>query len=56
MASDIIEVNPATFANSPIRKRSIYMMNMGKIVQHLWSFIKLEQTENVIPILILLKK
>jgi len=50
LASDTIEVTPANFANSPIRKRLIYMMNMGKIVQHLWSFIKLEQTEKVIPI------
>lgn len=33
-----------------IRQRIIYMMNMNKIVQHLWSFIKLEQSENVVPV------
>ena len=32
------------------RQRIIYMMNMNKIVQHLWSFIKLEQTEKIAPI------
>lgn len=50
MKSDSISINPPLFALDPLRKRIILMMNMNKIVQHLWSFIKLEQTEKVVPI------
>ena len=32
------------------------MMNMNKIVQHLWGFIKLELTERIIPVLDAAKK
>jgi len=32
------------------------MMNMNKIVQHLWGFIRLEQTERIIPVLDTAKK
>lgn len=38
------------FNTDPVRQRIIYMMNMNKIVQHLWGFIKLEQTERIVPI------
>ena len=48
--SGAIAINPPLFNTDPLRRRIIYMMNMNKIVQHLWSFIKLEQTERVVPI------
>ena len=48
--SGFIEVHPPLFNTDPIRHRILYMMNMNKIVQHLWSFIKLEQTEKTIPV------
>ena len=50
MTSGAIVINPPLFNTEPLRRRIIYMLNMNKIVQHLWSFIKLEQTEKVVPI------
>ena len=50
LKSGAIVINPPLFNTDPVRQRIIYMMNMNKIVQHLWSFIKLEQTEKIAPI------
>ena len=50
LKSDAIVISPPLFNTDPVRQRIIYMMNMNKIVQHLWSFIKLEQTEQIVPI------
>ncbi|MBR0282583.1 MAG: DEAD/DEAH box helicase family protein [Oscillibacter sp.] len=50
LRSGAIVIEPPLFNTSSIRRRIIYMMNMNKIVQHLWGFIKLEQTERIVPI------
>ena len=50
LKSGAIVISPPLFNTDPVRQRIIYMMNMNKIVQHLWSFIKLEQTEQIVPI------
>lgn len=50
LKSGAIEIHPLLFNTDPVRQRIVFMMNMNKIVQHLWSFIKLEQTEKMIPI------
>ena len=50
LQSGSIVINPPLFNTDPVRQRIIYMMNMNKIVQHLWSFIKLEHTEKIAPI------
>ena len=50
LKSGAIIINPPLFNTDLLRKRIIYMMNMNRIVQHLWSFIKLEQTEKVVPV------
>ncbi len=50
LKSGAIAINPPLFNTDPVRQRIIYMMNMNKIVQHLWSFIKLEQTEKIAPV------
>ena len=50
LKSGAIVINPPLFNTDPVRQRIICMMNMNKIVQHLWSFIKLEQTEKIAPI------
>lgn len=50
LKSGIIEIHPPLFNTDPVRQRIVYMMNMNKIVQHLWGFIKLEQTEKTVPI------
>ncbi len=50
LKSGAIVINPPLFNTDPLRQRIVYMMNMSRIVQHLWSFIKLEQTERIVPI------
>jgi len=50
LKSNIIQINPPLFETDPLRRRILLMLNMNRIVQHLWSFIKLEQTEKFIPI------
>jgi type III restriction enzyme len=50
VSSGAIVINPPLFNTDPLRQRIILMMNMNKIVQHLWGFIKLEQTESLVPI------
>lgn len=56
LASGTIVINPPLFNTDPIRQRIVLMMNMNKIVQHLWSFIKTEQTESLIPVFNVNKK
>lgn len=50
LKSGSIKIYPALFETSPLRRKILYIMNMSNIVQHVWSAIKLEQTEKVIPI------
>jgi type III restriction enzyme len=50
VASGVIEINPPLFNLDPLRRRIVMMMSMTKIVQHLWSYIKLKQTESVVPV------
>ncbi|MDD3995356.1 MAG: DEAD/DEAH box helicase family protein [Bacilli bacterium] len=50
LASGVIGISPPLFNTDPIRQRIVLMMNMNKIVQHLWGFIKLEQTESLEPV------
>lgn len=46
-----IQINPPLFYTDPLRRRITLMMNMNRIVQHLWDYIKMEQTENLVPLL-----
>jgi type III restriction enzyme len=50
LTSNVIEVHPPLFNTDPLRRRIIYMMNMTRIINHLWGYIKLEQTEAVVPV------
>lgn len=50
LQSDAIVINPPLFNTNPLRKRIMYMMNMTKIVQHLWGYIKLSNTEKLVPV------
>jgi len=45
-----IEIDPPLFNIDPVRRRIIMMMNMGEIVRHLWDFIKIKQTERLVPV------
>ena len=51
-----IQINPPLFNFDPLRRRIIMIMNMNRIVQHLWDYIRMEQTESLVPILDTSKK
>jgi type III restriction enzyme len=52
LASNRIIIEPVLFiANDPIKTRIMYMLNMNRIVEHLWNFIKLQETEQIVPVL-----
>ena len=51
LSSGQIQIEPTGWATTPVRERLLYMMSMDRIVQHLWSFIRLEMTEKLVPIL-----
>jgi len=46
-----IAIEPPMLNLDDKRKRIIYMMNMNKIVKHLWKYIKVQQTEKILPVL-----
>lgn len=48
--SDSIVISPPEYKKDPLRKRILLMMNMSKIVNHLWGFILLEQSEKIVPV------
>jgi type III restriction enzyme len=50
LQSGRIHIEPPLFAMDELRKKIMFMANMNLIVQHLWSYIKLEQSEKIIPI------
>lgn len=50
LKSGAIQINPPLFNTDPLRQRIMYMMNMSRIVQHLWTAIKMEQTEKLVPV------
>jgi type III restriction enzyme len=50
LASDRIRIEPPLFALDTLRVRIMYMLNMNRIVEHLWNFIRLQETERIIPI------
>lgn len=48
--SDKIIINPPLFVTTPLRRRIMLMLNMGRIIQHLWDYIKLEQSVKKVPV------
>lgn len=50
LKSEKIVIEPTLFETDPLRRRIMYVLNMNKIVQHLWGFIKIEQTDKVMPV------
>ena len=56
LSSGAIEINPPLFSSTLLHKRIMYMINMNKIVRHLWGFIQLSQTEKVLPVFDTAKK
>jgi len=47
--SDIVKIDPPLFNTTPLRRRLMMMLNMNRIVQHIWGFIKVSQTEYLLP-------
>lgn len=45
-----IKINPIEVNSDLLRRKILFMMNMNRIVQHLWSYIRLNQTEKIVPI------
>ncbi len=45
-----IIIEPLLFETSPLRRRILYMIQMKIIVQHLWDYIKLEQSDSLVPV------
>lgn len=48
--SDVIVFDTGLFQPTGLRKHIMYMINMNKIVQHLWSYIKLQTTDKLVPV------
>ena len=40
----------STFHQEDLRKRLLILLNMNKIIQHIFNFIRFENTENLIPV------
>jgi type III restriction enzyme len=51
LSSNRIIIEPVLFiANDPLKIRLMYMLNMNRIVEHLWKFIVLQETEQLLPV------
>lgn len=49
--SDKIKINPGLFSTDEFRKRIMMIINMNKIVQHIYEQIREENTESIEPVL-----
>jgi len=48
--SGSIVIEPSLFYNNdPLKRKIMYMLNMNKIVQHLWRFIEFQTTTRIVP-------
>ena len=50
LSEGAIVIEPVLFNTTPLRRRIVYMLQMNRIVQHLWDYIKLEQSESLVPV------
>lgn len=48
--SDKIYIDNVLFWNDEVRRRILIMLNLNKIVQHLWQAIRFENTEKIEPV------
>lgn len=51
LSGGAISIFPQLFETLALRRRIILMLNMERIVSHLWQFIQSEQTEKLVPVL-----
>jgi len=50
IASDRIRITPALFQHDDLRRRILITLNMRKVVHHIWSAIKAQNTESIEPV------
>jgi type III restriction enzyme len=51
LESNRIILEPALFIqNDPVKRKILYMLNMNKIVQHLWKFIECQMSKRIVPL------
>jgi type III restriction enzyme len=50
LESEKIIIEPVSIGNDPLKRKIMYMLNMNKIVEHLWKFIECEMTTRLIPV------
>ncbi|GHV70940.1 hypothetical protein AGMMS49928_20680 [Spirochaetia bacterium] len=51
LGSGRIILEPVLFIqNDPLKARLMYMLNMNRIINHLWNFITLQETEQTVPV------
>ncbi len=48
--SDLITIKPPVFYQDELRRRLIVTLNMSRVVQHVWDYIKQENTEQLKPV------
>ena len=50
LQSDKIWIEPSLFYTDEVRRRILLKLQMDKIVRHLWQYIKVEQTDHIVPV------
>ena len=50
LASDRLTISPAVFGEDTRRRRLLLALNMNRIVRHLWSAIRHENTQTLVPV------
>jgi type III restriction enzyme len=51
LASGRIIIEPVLFiANDPLKIKIMFMLNMNRIVEHLWNYISLQESEQIVPV------
>ncbi len=50
LSSEKIQINPSLFNQADLKRRILLMLNMNKIVQHIWNAICPENTEAITPV------
>ena len=48
--SDKIQIVPPLFNEDDLRRRIVLTLNMKKVVQHIWAWVRFENTESIVPI------
>jgi len=50
LSSEKIQITPPLFYQDDAKRRILIMLNMNKVVQHIWEAIRFENTEAIVPV------